>query len=176
MISQILHGFRRFWFITWTISLGLVGGCGMMGPSAKETRTVQQRIEALDQRVTSIEQRRLGAASPMADGGWSESSAVADTANTSSAATGMPMRDRMSGAFQKFFRGGVNLITGWVEIPKRIQETSQQSGAAAGWTWGLMRGFGYGFIRTVAGAYELVTFPAAAPSGFRPVIQPEFVF
>ena len=79
-------------------------------------------------------------------------------------------------AFTKLTRGGVNLITGWVEIPKRIQETSQASGTAAGFTWGLLRGLGHGFIRTAAGAYELVTFPFPAPPDYQPVIRPEYVF
>ena len=39
-------------------------------------------------------------------------------------------------AFTKFTRGGINIVTGWVEIPKRISETSQESGTAAGFTWG----------------------------------------
>jgi putative exosortase-associated protein (TIGR04073 family) len=73
-------------------------------------------------------------------------------------------------------RGAVNLSTGWVEIPKRIHETSQSNGAFAGFTWGLLRGFGYGFIRTAAGGYELLTFPFPAPPGYTPVIQPEYVF
>ena len=79
-------------------------------------------------------------------------------------------------AFMKLTRGAVNLVTGWVEIPKRIQETSQESGAAAGFTWGLLRGIGHGFIRTAAGGYELVTFPFPAPPGYVPVIEPEYVF
>ena len=80
------------------------------------------------------------------------------------------------GAMTKLGRGAVNLVTGWVEIPKRIQETSNESGGVAGWTWGLLRGFGYGFVRTAAGAYEIVTFPFPAPPGYASVIQPEFVF
>ena len=78
--------------------------------------------------------------------------------------------------FMKLTRGGINLLTGWVEIPKRIHETSVQSGAAAGFTWGLLRGIGHGFIRTAAGAYEVVTFPFPAPPNYEPVIQPEYVF
>jgi putative exosortase-associated protein (TIGR04073 family) len=66
-------------------------------------------------------------------------------------------------AFTKGTRGLINLVTGWVEIPKRIHETTIESGAAAGFTWGLLRGLGRGFIRTAAGAYELVTFPFPAP-------------
>ena len=68
-------------------------------------------------------------------------------------------------AFSKLTRGFVNIITGWVEVPKRIQETSQVSGAAAGFTWGLLRGLGHGFIRTAAGFYEFFTFPFPAPPG-----------
>ena len=79
-------------------------------------------------------------------------------------------------AFWKLTRGFVNLVTGWVEIPKRVHETSQTSGTAAGFTWGLLRGIGHGFIRTAAGGYELVTFPFPAPPGYTPVIQPEYVF
>lgn len=79
-------------------------------------------------------------------------------------------------AFTKLTRGFVNIITGWVEIPKRIHETTQTSGAAAGFTWGLLRGIGRGFIRTAAGAYEFFTFPFPAPPGYEPVIQPEYVF
>ena len=79
-------------------------------------------------------------------------------------------------AFTKLMRGAVNLSTGWVEIPKRIHETSQTDGAFAGFTWGLLRGFGYGFIRTAAGGYELLTFPFPAPPGYAPVIEPEYVF
>lgn len=79
-------------------------------------------------------------------------------------------------AFSKLTRGFVNVITGWVEVPKRIQETTQASGAAAGFTWGLLRGIGHGFIRTAAGAYEFFTFPFPAPPGYEPVIQPEYVF
>ena len=79
-------------------------------------------------------------------------------------------------AFTKFTRGFINLVTGWVEIPKRVHETSQGSGAAAGFTWGLLRGLGYGFIRTAGGLYELVTFPFPAPPGYVPVIDPEYVF
>jgi putative exosortase-associated protein (TIGR04073 family) len=79
-------------------------------------------------------------------------------------------------ALTKGTRGFVNVVTGWVEIPKRVHETSQESGALAGFTWGLLRGLGYGFIRTCAGAYELVTFPFPAPSGYEPVLEPEYVF
>ena len=80
------------------------------------------------------------------------------------------------GAVSKLGRGIINVFTGWVEIPKRVIETSQASGTAAGWTWGLLRGLGHGFVRTAAGLYEVFTFPFPAPPDYQPVIQPEFVF
>jgi len=78
--------------------------------------------------------------------------------------------------FAKLTRGTINTVTGWVEVPKRIHETSQSSGNAAGFTWGLLRGLGYGFIRTAAGLYEFFTFPFPAPPNYESVIQPEYVF
>ena len=89
-------------------------------------------------------------------------------------ATAEPMSTEK--ACGKLARGAVNALTGWVEIPKRAHETAQQEGAIAGFTWGLVRGLGYGFIRTAAGLYEFVTFPFPAPPGYAPVIQPEYVF
>ena len=83
---------------------------------------------------------------------------------------------RAGGAAAKAGRGVINTVTGWVEIPKRIYETSAEQGAAAGWTWGLLRGIGRGFIRTAAGLYEVVTFPFPAPPNYESVIQPEYVF
>ena len=79
-------------------------------------------------------------------------------------------------AVGKLTRGAINVVTGWVEIPKRIRQTAQQSGPAVGITWGLLRGLGYGFIRTAAGCYELFTFPFPAPPGYAPVIEPPYVF
>lgn len=79
-------------------------------------------------------------------------------------------------SFTKLTRGAINTFTGWVEIPKRIQQTSQISGALAGFSWGLIRGLGYGFVRTAAGLYEAFTFPFPAPPGYEPVIQPEYVY
>lgn len=83
---------------------------------------------------------------------------------------------RAGGAATKLGRGLVNIVSGWVEIPKRIYETSQDQGTAAGLTWGLIRGIVYGFVRTAAGFYEFFTFPVPQPPDYMPVIQPEYVF
>ena len=86
------------------------------------------------------------------------------------------MQMQSGGAAKKLGRGLVNLITGWVEVSKRITETAREKGTAAGLTWGLIRGIGYGFVRTAAGLYEVVTFPFPAPPDYLPIIQPEYVF
>ena len=76
----------------------------------------------------------------------------------------------------KLSRGAINVLTGWVEIPKNIGDNKQKAGWGAALTWGVLSGVGYGFVRTVAGAYEVLTFPFPAPPGYAPVMQPEFVF
>jgi len=81
-----------------------------------------------------------------------------------------------AGAGKKLIRGVVNIITGWVEIPKRARQTMEDQGAMSGLTWGLLRGLGYGFVRTAAGLYETFTFPFPAPPGYESVIQPEYIF
>ena len=83
---------------------------------------------------------------------------------------------RSGGAAMKLGRGAINVVTGWVEIPKRMYETSVSEGTAAGLTWGLLRGLGYGFVRTIAGFYEVFTFPVPAPQDYEPIVHPEYVF
>ena len=79
-------------------------------------------------------------------------------------------------ASTKFFRGIVNLVTGWMEIPKNVSITWQDSGPAPGMTWGLLKGVGLAAARTVVGAFEIVTFPTPIPEGYQPIMHPEFVF
>ena len=85
-------------------------------------------------------------------------------------------RSHSQNAATKFVRGLVNTTTGWFEIPKQIGEVTHESGAASGLTWGLIRGLGYGFVRTAAGLYDVVTFPFPAPPDYAPLMQPEYVF
>lgn len=75
----------------------------------------------------------------------------------------------------KLFRGIVNAASGWMEIPKQMIQTSQESGAAKGWTWGFAKGIGYAVARSVIGAYEIVTFPIPVPEEYRAVMHPEYV-
>ncbi len=75
----------------------------------------------------------------------------------------------------KLFRGIVNAASGWMEIPKQMILTSQESGAAKGWTLGFAKGIGYAVARSVVGGYEILTFPIPVPEEYRPIMQPQYV-
>ena len=84
--------------------------------------------------------------------------------------------DTLRGIGVKLVRGVANAATGWVEIPKQISLTWQENGPGPGCTWGLVKGIGFAVARTAVGAYETVTFPAPIPDGYRPILDPEYVF
>lgn len=73
---------------------------------------------------------------------------------------------------EKLGRGLVNVATGWVEIPKNIVNTSQDSNVGIGVTWGLAKGIGHTIGRTLVGAGELATFFVPTPA----IIHPPYVF
>jgi len=77
---------------------------------------------------------------------------------------------------KKLARGLANVLTGWVEIPKNVYDTSVEDNIVSGLTVGLVKGVGMAIVRTGAGVYETVTFPFAIPEDFVPVLEPEFVF
>jgi len=77
---------------------------------------------------------------------------------------------------KKLGRGVANILTGWVELPKNIYETSVEENVLSGLTMGLAKGVGMTIVRTGAGVYEAVTFPFPIPEDYQPVLEPEFVF
>ena len=76
---------------------------------------------------------------------------------------------------KKLGRGVANIITGWVEIPKNVYETSQDENILMGLTIGLAKGLGMSVIRTGAGIYDAVTFPFPIPQDYEPLLEPEYV-
>ena len=76
---------------------------------------------------------------------------------------------------RKLGRGVGNILTGWIEVPKNIYDTSMESNVFAGLTLGLIKGVGMTVMRTVVGAYETVTFPIPLPEDYKPIVEPEFV-
>ena len=81
-----------------------------------------------------------------------------------------------SDPFTKLGRGVANTLTGWVELPKNIYNTSVEDNAFAGMTLGLAKGAGMTLVRTGAGIYEIATFPFALPEDYKPILEPEYVF
>ena len=77
---------------------------------------------------------------------------------------------------KKLGRGLANILTGWIELPKNIYDTSVEDNPLAGLTIGLAKGVGMTIVRTGAGIYEVVTFPFPIPEDYGPVLEPEFVF
>lgn len=76
----------------------------------------------------------------------------------------------------KLGRGVANTLTGWVELPKNIYNTSVEDNAFSGVTLGLARGAGMTLVRTGAGIFEIVTFPFPVPQDYKPLLEPEYVF
>ena len=79
-------------------------------------------------------------------------------------------------AFTKLGRGVANTLTGWVELPKNVYDTSVEGNAFSGMTLGLAKGAGMTLVRTASGIFELATFPFPLPEDYKPILEPEYVF
>ena len=155
-----------------------LSGC-VFGSVDPQVRQLDAQLQSITRRVDRLESsvgRGPGSAS-VGTGEAAEAAGESVAVGERTEATG-PYTPVFSaaGALGKLGRGVTNLFTGWVEVPKRIAETTTASGRFAGFTWGLLRGAAYGFLRTAAGAYETATFPFPAPPEYRSVIHPTFVF
>ena len=161
----------------------LISGCLFTsGVRDADIASLDARIQTINQRIDQLEaSREVGTAGTASLAASTAAAASYDAAAAGSAAEqgarlGWWPLFNWRKAGNKLARGVTNLVTGWVEIPKRVNETTNKSGALSGFTWGLARGLGYGFVRTIAGGYETITFPFPAPPDYRTVIQPPYVF
>lgn len=76
----------------------------------------------------------------------------------------------------KFVRGLANLVTGLGEFPKQVYLIGKNEGWVQGTFRGPVEGLGMFIARTAAGAYEVLTFPLPVPSGYQPMLLPEYVW
>ena len=76
----------------------------------------------------------------------------------------------------KLVRGITNIITGPLELPRHLRQRVHGDNTFRGWVLGTSQGLGYTAVRMIAGAYEVLTFPAAAPKNYAPVMEPEYVW
>ena len=72
---------------------------------------------------------------------------------------------------QKLGRGVADVISLPIEIGVSINETCDNKGPVAGWTYGVVQGVYNGVERAVVGAYEIVSFPIPQ----EPIMDPEFL-
>lgn len=81
----------------------------------------------------------------------------------------------ISKIFHKLGRGVGNVLLGWVEIPKNIAKEWRRHDPLTGTITGTFKGFGWGIARTLAGCYEVISFPFPVPRDYKPIMNPEFV-
>ena len=77
--------------------------------------------------------------------------------------------------FHKLGRGTVNLLTGWIEIPKNIAKRWREYDPFTGFIVGGCEGAAWGLGRTATGAYDMVTFFLPIPEDYQPLMEPEFI-
>jgi putative exosortase-associated protein (TIGR04073 family) len=77
----------------------------------------------------------------------------------------------------KLARGLANTATGMFELVNEIGNEADRHGLWIGIPSGIFRGTVFGIGRTLAGVYEIVTFPFPNGSkGYEPIVYPESVF
>ncbi len=89
---------------------------------------------------------------------------------------GIPFETIFDPMGKKFFRGLINVATGWVELPRQLMLTFKNDGVLATPTVGLFNGIVMIVARTGAGVYDTAFFVSSAPGRYDPVIDPGFVW
>jgi len=69
----------------------------------------------------------------------------------------------------------VNVLTGWMEVPKNIAVEWKKTEPFTGTIMGTIKGLGWGVGRTATGVYDIITFPLPIPEGYKPLMEPEFI-
>jgi putative exosortase-associated protein (TIGR04073 family) len=77
-------------------------------------------------------------------------------------------------AARKFGRGLAGMTTAVLEVPGNMVAETRSRGAGEGIPLGFAKGLGMIIPRVLVGVYEFVSAPFAFPSGYRPILQPEF--
>ena len=80
-------------------------------------------------------------------------------------------------AMTKLGRGIANMVTVPLEVPEQISRTNNSDGPFAGYTVGVLKGFGWALGRACVGVFEAATFLIPYPKDFKPVLKdPEYFF
>jgi putative exosortase-associated protein (TIGR04073 family) len=86
---------------------------------------------------------------------------------------GAPSEASAQTAARKFGRGLAGMTTSFLEFPGNIVVETKEKGAI-GVPIGFAKGLGMIVTRTLVGVYEFVSAPFPYPSGFRPILEPEY--
>ena len=81
---------------------------------------------------------------------------------------------RAQTAMRKVGRGLAGMTTSVLEVPGNMVAETHAQGPGIGIPLGFVKGLGMIVVRTLVGVYEFVTAPLPAPSGYRPILRPEF--
>jgi putative exosortase-associated protein (TIGR04073 family) len=100
--------------------------------------------------------------------------ALALAAALTAAFLAAPSAARADNPATKFGRGLSNIALGWMEIPAQIVREDERNGPFYAASIGFARGLGYFVTREVVGVYEVVTFPAPVPRGYRAILRPDY--
>ena len=79
---------------------------------------------------------------------------------------------RAQDPIHKIGRGVVNILTGWIELPKQISLGKQEDNRVVGIGRGLLKGAGLTILRSGVGIYEVLTFPFPIPKHFASPYEP----
>ena len=82
----------------------------------------------------------------------------------------------VQGRIRKLGRGIANIITCPAELVRTPELISRREGYLTAATVGLLDGAWRTLIRGATGIYEVLTFYSEVPDGYRPLMQPEFVW
>jgi len=75
---------------------------------------------------------------------------------------------------RKFLRGLAGMTTAFLEVPGNMYEETERHGAAGGIPLGFAIGCGMIVPRVLVGVYEFLSAPFPFPSGYKPILEPEF--
>ena len=78
------------------------------------------------------------------------------------------------GPGHKFGRGVSNLGLGIMELPGQMVAAGRSGGPLWAFSLGFAKGVGRFVTRELVGVYEVATFPAPVPRGYRPILAPEY--
>ena len=77
---------------------------------------------------------------------------------------------------RKLQRGFLNIALSPIELSNQFAKRKNEDTILPSWIRASLEGTAYLAGRALVGAYEIATFPVAAPASYKPVLQPEFAW